>query len=183
MQSLEGKLLLAMPGMQDPRFRRSVIYMCTHTEEGAMGININRPIENLKFSQFLEQLNIKETPVEKLSIHAGGPVETGRGFVLHSIDYTQDSTLFVSQTIGLTATVDILKALARGKGPRDSLLALGYAGWGSGQLEQEIARNSWLSVEASENVIFNTPLEEKWPKAMAGLGVDVNKLSSQAGHA
>lgn len=182
-ESLEGKLLLAMPGMRDPRFMRSVIYMCSHTEEGAMGIAINQPVENITFSRLLEQLQIKAKPVKELPIFAGGPVETGRGFVLHSSEYIQDSTMVISDTVALSATVDILKALASGTGPKSHLLALGYAGWGPGQLEAELAKNSWLSVDAEDEVVFNAPLKEKWPRAMAAIGVDVNKLSSDAGHA
>lgn len=181
--SLEGKLLLAMPGMRDPRFTRSVIYMCSHTEEGAMGIGINRPVENITFSQLLEQLQIKAIPVRELPIFAGGPVETGRGFVLHSSEYVQDSTMVISDTVALSATVDILKALADDAGPNNHLLALGYAGWGAGQLEGELAKNSWLSVDADDDVVFKVPLKEKWPRAMAVVGVDVNKLSPDAGHA
>lgn len=180
---LEGKLLLAMPAMGDPRFVKSVIYMCSHTEEGAMGIAVNRPIENLNFSQLLEQLNIGGEPKIELPIHAGGPVETGRGFVLHSADYSQDSTLFISDTVGLSATVEILKELARGKGPRNRLLALGYAGWGPGQLEQELARNSWLTVDPSDELIFAAPPEEKWPRALSQIGIDASRLSAEAGHA
>jgi putative transcriptional regulator len=182
--SLEGKLLLAMPGMGDPRFFKSVIFICSHTEDGAMGIAINRPIDHLTFSQLLQQLNIDTPARDDIPIHAGGPVETGRGFVLHSPDYTQNTTLFINNgTVGLSATVEILKALARGKGPRSHLLALGYAGWGKGQLESEIARNSWLTVDATDPLIFSIPSEEKWPRAMAEIGVDVSKLSAAAGHA
>ena len=169
--------------MRDPRFTRSVIYMCSHTEEGAMGIGINRPAENINFSQLLEQLQIKATPVKELPIFAGGPVETGRGFVLHSSEYSQESTMVISDTIALSATVDILTALAEGVGPKNHLLALGYAGWGEGQLESELAKNSWLSVDAEDEVVFKAPLDQKWHLAMAGLGVDVSKLSPDAGHA
>ncbi|HXV73616.1 MAG TPA: YqgE/AlgH family protein [Sphingomonadales bacterium] len=182
--SLEGKLLLAMPGMGDPRFVKSVIFMCTHTAEGAMGLAINQPLGHLSFSQLLQQLSIEAPARDDIRIHAGGPVETGRGFVLHSPDYAQDTTLFINNgTVGLSATVDILKALARGNGPRNHLLALGYAGWGKGQLEFEIARNSWLTVDATDQLIFVVPAEEKWPRAMAEIGVDVSKLSAAAGHA
>lgn len=182
--SLEGKLLLAMPGMGDPRFVKSVILICTHTEDGAMGLAVNRPIDHLTFSQLLHQLNIDVPGRDDIPIHAGGPVETGRGFVLHSPDYSQDTTLFINNgTVGLSATVDILKALARGKGPRNHLLALGYAGWGKGQLEHEIGRNSWLTVDSSDQLIFSVPPGEKWPRAMAEIGVDVAKLSAAAGHA
>lgn len=181
---LEGKLLLAMPGMGDPRFDRSVIYLCSHSSEGAMGLVINRPIDDLSFEQLLDQLGIDTAgPVAKISIHAGGPVETGRGFVLHSADYVQDSTLIVSETVALTATVDILRAMAEGRGPTHQLLALGYAGWGAGQLEHEMQANAWLNAPPDEEVMFNTQMEDKWPRAMAMLGIDLSMLSTEAGHA
>lgn len=181
---LEGKLLLAMPGMGDPRFDRSVIYLCSHSSEGAMGLVINRPIDNLSFEQLLYQLDIETTgPVADISIHAGGPVETGRGFVLHSADFVQDSTLIVSETVALTATVDILRAMAENRGPIHQLLALGYSGWGAGQLEHEMQANAWLNAPADEEVMFNTLMEDKWPRAMAMLGIDLSMLSTDAGHA
>lgn len=181
---LEGKLLLAMPGMGDSRFERNVIYMCSHNEEGAMGIVINREISHLNFPQLLEQLDIDYSPpVVDIPIHAGGPVDTGRGFVIHSADFVQDSTLIVSETIALTATVDILKALAVGQGPKSHLLALGYAGWGAGQLDQELKGNGWISTSSDDEVIFHTDIEDKWPRAMARMGVDVSMLSASSGHA
>ena len=182
-QSLEGKLLLAMPGMKDARFFQTVIYICSHSKEGAMGIVINKPVETLNFSQLLKQLKIKAKAVKEIPIHAGGPVESGRGFVLHSVDYTQDSTMKVCSSIYLSATVDILQALAKGTGPKKYLLALGYAGWGDGQLEKEMTQNSWLSVDADEAVIFNSPMEEKWTRAMACVGIDSARLSGDVGHA
>ena len=183
LQTYEGKLLLAMPGMGDPRFGKSVIYMCSHDNEGAMGIAINQRVDGLTFAQLLSQLNIKTFPNHDIAIHSGGPVETGRGFVLHTSDYFQSSTLKISDDISLSATVDILELLAKGEGPRKALLALGYAGWGAGQLEDEMTRNSWLTVDASDDLLFNTPLEEKWTKAMAMAGIDSVKLSAEAGHA
>jgi putative transcriptional regulator len=181
---LDGKLLLAMPNMADPRFERSVIYLCSHDASGAMGIIINQGFENLTFPELLEQLSIKtDTDVEDVTVHNGGPVEPGRGFVLHSADYAQDSTLIVSETLALTATVDVLTAIAEGHGPLHSLLALGYAGWGGGQLEKEIQSNSWLTADAEDEIIFHTELEQKWLRAMAMLGVDVSMLSMEAGHA
>ncbi len=182
-QTYEGKLLLAMPGMGDPRFNRSVIYMCSHDEEGAMGIAINQRVDGLTFKQLLSRLNIEPSTNREIPIHSGGPVETGRGFVLHTADYFQSSTLKITDDISLSATVDILSLLAREEGPKKALLALGYAGWGEGQLEDEITRNSWLTVEASEDLLFNTPWSEKWTKAMALAGIDSVKLSSEAGHA
>lgn len=173
-----------MPGMGDPRFERSVIFLCSHSSEGAMGLVINRPIDDLNFEQLLEQLGIDTSgPVADIPIHAGGPVETGRGFVLHSADYVQDSTLIVNQRTALTATVDILRAMAEGHGPAHQLLALGYSGWGTGQLEHEMRANAWLNAPADEEVIFNTQMEDKWPRAMAMLGVDISMLSTEAGHA
>lgn len=181
---LEGQLLLAMPTMGDPRFERSVIYMCVHSPEGAMGLVINRASDTISFPQLLDQLGIDvEAADEDIAIHAGGPVEPTRGFVLHSADYIQESTLIVSETVALTATVDILKAIARQTGPRNSLLALGYAGWGAGQLDSEIQANGWLHTEADDELLFVTEPELKWPLAMAKLGVDISMLSTEAGHA
>ncbi len=181
--SYEGKLLLAMPGMGDPRFTKSAIFMCSHSDEGAMGISINQRVDGLTFAQLLSQLKIKTRKPEDIPIHSGGPVETGRGFVLHTSDYFHSSTLKVTPEISLSATVDILTLLAEGKGPRQALLALGYAGWGPGQLESEIKKNSWLTVEGTEKLIFKTPLNEKWTQAMALAGIDSAKLSAEAGHA
>ncbi|WP_308911913.1 YqgE/AlgH family protein [Pseudokordiimonas caeni] len=182
--SLSGQLLLAMPGMTDPRFDRSVIYICTHDSAGAMGLIINQPIDFLTFEGLLDQLEITAAPeVPEVPIHCGGPVEPGRGFVLHSADFVQDSTLIVSETLALTATVDVLKAIAGGTGPRNHLLALGYAGWGAGQLESEITQNAWLTAEADEEIIFHTDVDQKWPRTMAMLGIDISMLSSLAGHA
>ena len=179
----ENKLLLAMPLMTDPRFERSVIYMCSHDESGAMGLVVNRAFSQLTFEDLLDQLSIStDADVPNLSIHAGGPVEPGRGFVLHSADFVQESTLIVSQTLALTATVDILKALAEGEGPMHHLLALGYAGWGPGQLEEEVQNNAWMIAEPDDEILFNTELDLKWPRAMAMLGIDVAMLSSDAGH-
>lgn len=187
---LNGQLLLAMPSMTDPRFANSVIYMCTHTEEGAMGLVINKPCDNIDFPDLLSQLNIEQNeemreslPLDKVTLHEGGPVESGRGFILHSADYVQETTLIVSETIALTATIDILTAIANGEGPQDYLIALGFSGWGRGQLENEIKRNSWLSIEADEELVFRTDLDLKFPRAMAKLGVDLSMLSSQFGSA
>lgn len=179
----ENKLLLAMPAMSDPRFARGVIYMCSHDASGAMGLVINTAIENMDFKGLLDQLSIEtELQASDITIHAGGPVEPGRGFVLHSADYVQESTMIVSQTTALTATVDILKAIAEGNGPVNHLITIGYAGWGPGQLEEEIQANGWMIADADEEIIFHTELEHKWPRAMAMLGVDIAMLSSDAGH-
>lgn len=181
---LTGKLLLAMPNMEDPRFTRRVIYICAHTADGAMGLVINQLCSQISFPSLLEQLDIEiEGVAPSLPIYGGGPVETGRGFVLHSADYVQESTLVVSETIALTATVDVLTAIAEGRGPRSSLIALGYAGWGPGQLESEIQRNGWLTAEADEDLVFHTPLDSKWPRAMAKIGIDLSMLSTEGGSA
>ncbi|MCC3862491.1 YqgE/AlgH family protein [Pseudemcibacter aquimaris] len=187
---LSGQLLLAMPAMTDPRFANAVIYMCTHTEEGAMGLVINKLCDNIDFPDLLNQLSIstpsdieKQIPLEKITLHEGGPVESGRGFILHSADYVQETTLIISETIALTATIDILTAIANDEGPQDYLIALGFSGWGRGQLESEIKRNSWLSIEADEELVFRTDLDLKYPRAMAKLGVDLSMLSSESGSA
>ncbi|MCP5364854.1 MAG: YqgE/AlgH family protein [Hyphomicrobiales bacterium] len=181
---LAGQLLVAMPGMQDPRFAKSVIYMCAHSADGAMGLVVNRAIDQLTFAELLEQLEIEAGAVSHSEhVYFGGPVETGRGFVLHSPDYVRDGTLVVSDAVALTATVEILKAIAGGEGPRQHLLALGYAGWGPGQLDSEIKSNGWLHVNADEDLIFGTELESKWEKAMAKIGIDPRMLSDTPGHA
>ena len=179
-----GQLLIAMPGMQDERFAKTVIYLCAHTEEGAMGLVLNQVLESLTFPDLLEQLEIDEGPAtDSVPIHFGGPVEAGRGFVLHTSDYRQDATLEVDEGVALTATVDILKAIARGYGPRKCLLALGYAGWGPGQLDNEIRANGWLQAPADSELIFGIDYEAKWEQAIATLGIDPRMLSDEAGHA
>lgn len=184
MDSLTGNLLIAMPAMDDPRFERAVIYICSHGPEGAMGLVLNRIVDELDFSGLLKQLEIDTRgPVKDIALRAGGPVEMGRGFVLHSTDYLQDTSLEVSDDFALTATVDILRAIAEGGGPRHHLIALGYAGWGEGQLDQEMQANVWLSAEGRADLMFETPPDEMWGKAMAAAGVDVSKLSSLAGSA
>ncbi len=193
---LDGQLLLAMPGMTDPRFDHSVIYICSHSAEGAMGLVVNSAAANIDFPGLLEQLDVDHDPDlligaddasghcdHEIILHAGGPVEVGRGFILHSADYIQDSTLVISQTVALTATVDILAAIANGEGPKDFIIALGYTGWGKGQLEEEIGRNSWLNIEPDDQLLFRTDLDLKWPRAMAKLGVDISMLSSHTGNA
>lgn len=181
---LEGQLLVAMPGIGDPRFDRSVIYLCSHSAEGAMGLVVNKRFEGLSFGMLLEQLELAADEADDdRPVYAGGPVETGRGFVLHSDDYTQDSTLRIGDSIALTATVDILKAMAEGQGPTRSLVALGYAGWAPGQLDRELTHNGWLTLPASPELLFATPDTEKWPKAIASIGIDPSMLSGAAGHA
>ena len=181
---LTGHLLIAMPQMQDPRFSRSVVYLCAHTGDGAMGLVVNKLVDNVTLPDLLEQLNIRAGAIDKeIRVHFGGPVETGRGFVLHSADYVQDATLVVDRNVALTATVDILKSIAEGDGPNHSLLALGYAGWAPGQLELEIQANGWLSVGADPDLVFGPGLDDKWARAMAKIGIDHAKLSGEAGHA
>ncbi len=181
---LTGQLLVAMPQMRDPRFMRTVIYMCAHSTDGAMGLVVNKLVDNVSFPDLLEQLNIQTGPVEDdIFVHFGGPVETGRGFVLHSSDYVQDATLLIDENVGLTATVGILKSIAEGSGPDRSLLALGYAGWGAGQLDEEIQANGWLSVAPDVPLVFDGDLDGKWKRAMGKMGIDFSKLSGDAGHA
>ena len=182
--SLAGHLLVAMPNMSDPRFERAVIYVCAHGEDGAMGLMINKLVDQITFPEMLEQLGIDNSDVsEQIRVHFGGPVETGRGFVLHSTDYRQDSSMEVDSAIALTATVDILRDIAGGQGPRRSLLALGYAGWGPGQLDQEIQANGWLHVDPDEQLIFDTDLDDKWQRAIGKLGFDPFSLTGHFGHA
>ena len=181
---LTGQLLIAMPQMTDPRFAHAVIYICAHSSDGAMGLVLNKGVEKPTFPDLLKQLMIE--PVENadpINVLFGGPVETGRGFVLHSADYLQDATLLVDHEVGLTATLDILKEIANGGGPRHKLLMLGYAGWGPGQLDAEIQANGWLNVSADEELIFDHDLDTKWDRALAKLGVDGSMLSGDAGHA
>jgi putative transcriptional regulator len=181
---LTGQLLVAMPSMRDPRFTRSVIYMCAHNADGAMGLVVNRLVGSITFPDLLEQLGIESTMSSgAIRVHFGGPVEAERGFVLHSTDYVQSGTMVVDQDVALTGTIDILRDMAGGQGPRKSLLALGYAGWGPGQLDAEIQANGWLSVPADESLVFDDGLDNKWERAIGKIGVDFSKLSGEAGHA
>ena len=181
---MTGELLVAMPQMRDARFTRSVIYICAHTGDGAMGLVVNRLVGSLTFPDLLQQLNIDaHGKGEHIRIRSGGPVETGRGFVLHSTDYVDDATLKVGDTVRLTATIDILKDIASGSGPRRSILALGYAGWGPGQLDQELQANAWLTVPADEELIFDDALNDKWERSLSKIGVDFTFLTGDAGHA
>ena len=181
---LNGQLLIAMPAMGDPRFARSVIYMCVHNEEGAMGLIINKAADELSFADLLSQLNIETMGMAPdVAIHFGGPVETGRGFVLHSGDYRREGTIDVGDDVGLTATVDILEDIASNAGPDRYILALGYAGWGAGQLDSEIQQNAWLHVPADPDLTFGGDIDSKWERAIAKIGVDLSLLSGDAGHA
>jgi putative transcriptional regulator len=188
---LDGQILVAMPTIRDDRFSRTVIYLCAHSSEGAMGIVINKPASNVNFADLLVQLDVLpqqaiELPAgpDTVPVLKGGPVETQRGFVLHSADFfIKDSTLTIDGGICLTATLDILKAMARGQGPSSAILALGYAGWAPGQLESEIHANGWLSCAADADLIFGTDPEAKYASALRKLGIDPANLSSEAGHA
>ena len=181
---LSGQLLIAMPGMTDPRFEKSVIYVCAHNSDGAMGLVVNRAIDSLTFPELLQQLEIDPAAGnDSVRVLFGGPVEQARGFVLHSPDYLQDASLVVDENVALTATIDILRAIAEGEGPANCLLALGYAGWGAGQLDSEIKSNGWLSVDADVDLVFGCDLDEKWERAMAKIGIDPRMLSDDAGHA
>ena len=181
---LTGQFLIAMPTMGDPRFERSVIYMCAHSADGAMGLVVNRVASEIDFPELLDQLEIKTDGIKNpIPVLTGGPVETGRGFVLHSMDYSQDSTLKVTDEVGLTATVDILRAIAEGEGPAKSLLTLGYAGWSSGQLDNEIQANGWLNVSSDTSILFDEDLNSKWDRAVRKVGIDPSFLSVEAGHA
>ncbi|MCE3247046.1 MAG: hypothetical protein K0R41_871 [Geminicoccaceae bacterium] len=183
--SLAGQLLVAMPQMADPRFARSVVYLCAHSVDGAMGLVVNRLIESLSFQNLLEQIGVEQdgSAARDMPVHFGGPVESSRGFVLHSTDYMQDSTLVIEDEIALTATIDVLKAIARGDGPRHRVLALGYAGWAAGQLDAEIQANGWLLVPADLELVFGLDNDTKWERAIAKIGIDLTLLSSEAGHA
>jgi len=182
--SLAGQVLIAMPSMGDERFAHSVIYMCAHSKDGAMGIVVNRPLAQPSFEDLLRQLKIDPVPPARdIRLCSGGPVETGRGFVLHSADWTDPASLKVDGTLALTASLDILKAIATGGGPEKGILALGYAGWGPGQLDSEIQQNAWLSGPPDLGVIFDSEHDTKWRRALAVLHVDPLMLSGTAGRA
>ncbi len=182
---LTGKLIVAMPAMGDPRFERAVILVCAHSAEGAMGLIVNKPLPDLSFSDLLTQLKIPRAGAgREIRVLFGGPVERGRGFVLHSTDYSGGlATTVVAGCYGMTATLDVLEALAKGRGPTQAILALGYSGWGPGQLEAEIARNDWLTGEASEGLVFGTEDPRKWAKALHEMGIDPVSLSPISGRA
>jgi putative transcriptional regulator len=185
--SLTGQLLVAMPQMQDPRFARSVVYLCAHSgEAGAMGLVVNKPIDALTIDELYAHLKIE--PARQIAnrpkpVHFGGPVDPGRGFVLHSADYREEGTLEIGEDFAMTATLDILRAMGKGEGPRQCLLALGYAGWSPGQLDAEIQANGWLSVAADAELVFGDDDDFKWQRALAKLGVSPEMLSADAGHA
>jgi putative transcriptional regulator len=189
---LDGQMLIASPGMQDERFARSLIYVCAHSSEGAMGIVVNQPAPHISFPDLLVKLDVipaadkiqLPSTAGDVTVLKGGPVETERGFVLHSADFfIESSTLPIDEGICLTATLDILKAIARGDGPHNAILALGYAGWAPGQLENELHHNGWLHCAADPELIFGADIEAKYDQAMLKLGIRPGMLSSEAGHA
>lgn len=186
MLDLTGKLLIAMPGMGDPRFEHSVVFLCSHGDGGAMGLIINKPTRDVAFSDLLDQLNITADSPERgrMPVHFGGPVECARGFVLHSAEYeSQLHSLKVSDQFSMTATLDIMEDIALGRGPERTLLMLGYAGWGAGQLENEIIMNGWLTADGDADLVFDADDGAKWRAALKSLGVDPLGLSASAGRA
>lgn len=178
-------MLIAMPGMPDPRFSHSLIYLCAHSSDGAMGLIVNKPSVEMSFETLIDQLPIENTGnLSDIRVHFGGPVEVGRGFVLHSPDFQSDmTTLQVDDAFAMTATLDVLESIALGTGPKKSLIVLGYSGWGPGQLEREIAENGWLVCKARSDLVFDTPDSEKWEAALGSLGISPLALSSEGGRA
>ena len=182
---LDGKVLIAMPGMGDPRFERAVILLCAHSDEGAMGLIVNKPATELRFRDLLRQLDIEPSgDAASIRVHFGGPVEHGRGFVLHSPDYTvEGSSLQIGPDFSMTATLDVLQDMAKGTGPEQALLALGYSGWGPGQLEGEIQSNGWLTAPADSALIFGVSDDDKWRAALRSINIDPELLSASGGRA
>ncbi len=181
---LEGRFLIAMPGIGDERFHRAVILICAHSDQGAMGLIVNQPSESVSFDELLEQLDIKARDDSiGMPIHVGGPVETGRGFVLHSMDYNAENALNIADKFMLTGTVDVLRDIAAGKGPRERIIALGYTGWAPGQLEEEIQKNGWLACDAVADIVFGDGPDDKWVAALSELGVSPELLSAGGGSA
>ncbi len=180
--SLRDHVLIAMPSLADGYFDRSVIYICAHSREGAMGIVLNQIMPDVEFDDLLEQLHLPQSP-RAPAVHCGGPVETGRGFVLHTTDFQRDDTVRLTPSLSITGTIDILRAISEGRGPERAIFALGYASWGPGQLESELQANSWLTVEADDDLVFSKDLPHKWDLALARLGVSPLMLSLQGGRA
>jgi putative transcriptional regulator len=179
-----NRLLIAMPSLHDGFFTKSVVYMCAHSSAGAMGIVVNQRLPDVQFRDLLSQLHLpKSQLVVEPVVHFGGPVETGRGFVLHSTDFMREDTVRINDQLCVTGTVDILKAIAEGKGPARSIFALGYAGWGAGQLEAEMQANSWLTCPPDDDLLFGTEIAKKWDMALARIGIDPAILSADIGHA
>jgi putative transcriptional regulator len=181
---LKHQFLIAMPAMVDPNFSGSVVYICDHSERGALGLVINRPTE-LTLETLFDRIDLKLeiAPIKALPVYFGGPVQTERGFVLHGPPQSYSSTLPITEEVSLTTSKDVLEAVAGGGGPDKMLVTLGYSGWGAGQLESEIAANAWLTVKAQSDIIFDMPAEEKYNAALKLLGIDTTQLSGQAGHA
>lgn len=182
LESLKNHFLIAMPGMADSRFTQSVTYICEHNAGGAMGLVINQPSE-MSYSELFKHLKLNDAYPDDSPLLAGGPVQKERGFVLHSREKEWESTLPVSDDIAITGSKDILTDIANDNGPESVLIALGYAGWSSGQLESELAQNSWLTVPATKQIIFDLPLEERWESSAKQLGIDLNLVPTDAGHA
>ena len=183
-QYVTGQLLIAMPTMLDPRFKQTVIYICTHTSEGAMGLVINRLFETVYFNDLLSQLDIQPSlGINDIRVHYGGPMESSRGFVLHTSDFVHESTMSMHDGVFLTVSVDVLKAMANGNGPKSSLLALGYAGWGPGQLDSELQTHSWLNMQADPVLVFDPNIETKWERSITKMGINIASFSGEYGHA
>ena len=183
---LSGQLLIAMPQMTDPRFEHSVVYMCAHNAAGAMGLVVNKLVDAMSFTELLRQMELEiesDNLDDQIQVHFGGPVESARGFVLHSTDYVSEATMRVDDSFSMTATIDVLRSIARGSGPGQAIFALGYAGWAPGQLDTEIQSNGWLNVAADQDLVFGREHDIKWTQAVAKVGVDPSFLSSEAGHA
>ena len=182
--SLNNHFLIAMPALDDPNFHHTTTYICEHDENGALGVVINRPLK-MQLGEILQHMDIEacNEEISSRQVYMGGPVQNDRGFVLHEPAGDWEATLKVTDTIGITSSRDILQAIAAGKGPKNSIVTLGYAGWGAGQLESELAANTWLSGPASSKIVFDTPSEQRWQAAAALLGIDLNLLSSDTGHA
>lgn len=185
MPFLQSQLLLAMPNMGDPRFHRSVIFLCVHDEKGAMGIAINNPLPSPDFTALLEQVGIpvENVPRQKIQVLAGGPVESGRGFLLHTTDFHEKDTIVVDDQFAVSGTIDTLKQIVEGHKPKHMLFALGYAGWGAGQLEREVQENAWFTVPATYDLVFNSKPELMWEKAFASMGINPAQISAEAGRA
>lgn len=183
--SLQDHFLIAMPSMADYHFNQSVVYVCAHSSEGTMGVVVNHPVDDIQLGEVLAQMKIaSELPdINAQKVFLGGPVQPERGFIVHRPNKMWQSTLVTSDEIGVTSSQDILEAMAKGEGPEDTIIILGYAGWGAGQLEAEITKNNWLSVKAAPEIIFNTPVVDRWQAALNLLGIDPARLSIESGHA
>ena len=182
--TLTGKLLLAMPSMGDPRFSRAVIFICAHDENGAMGIVLNHPLEGVALTELFEQLEIDSDPAnDEIPVMSGGPVEKARGFILHTKEFRQEDTVDIDEEFAVTGTIDALKAIATGEGPKQMLFALGYAGWSAGQLDEEMHHNAWLVVDPDKAIVFDVEPEDRWEKAINKLGIEPGMLSSESGRA